>query len=43
MYEPDRAWAMYPEEGAVGIGYRQQARFSVWAVRKTADNSGGWL
>jgi hypothetical protein len=34
MYEPDWAWALYLDKGAVGVGQKQQARFSVWAVRE---------
>ena len=33
MYEPDWAWALYPDKGAVGVGHKLQGRFSVWAVR----------
>jgi hypothetical protein len=43
MYEPDWAWALYLEKGAVGVGHKQQARFSVWAVRAAADDTAGLL
>jgi len=33
MYEPDWAWALYLDKGAVGVGHKLQGRFSVWAVR----------
>lgn len=33
VYEPDWAWALYVEKGAVGVGQKRQARFHVWAVR----------
>jgi len=32
LYEPDWAWALYLDKGAVGVGQKQQARFHVWAV-----------
>lgn len=32
MFEPDWAWALYFVKGAVGVGYKQGAHFSVWAV-----------
>lgn len=32
MYEPDWAWALYVDKGAVGVGHKQQARFHAWAV-----------
>jgi hypothetical protein len=32
-FEPDWAWALYLDKGAVGVGHKRQARFSVWAVR----------
>jgi hypothetical protein len=43
MYEPDWAWALYLEKGAVGVGHKQQARFSAWAVRTAAEDTGGVL
>jgi len=33
LYEPDWAWALYLNKGAVGVGQKTQARFHVWAVR----------
>jgi len=33
LYEPDWAWALYLDKGAVGVGQKAQARFHVWAVR----------
>jgi Protein of unknown function (DUF1566) len=33
MYQPDWAWALYLDKGAVGVGQKGQAAFSVWAVR----------
>lgn len=33
MYQPDWAWALYLDKGAVGVGHKLEARFSVWAVR----------
>ncbi|WP_372521718.1 DUF1566 domain-containing protein [Sulfuricaulis sp.] len=36
LYEPDWAWALYLDKGAVGVGQKQQARFHVWAVCEEA-------
>jgi len=36
LYEPDWAWALYLDKGAVGVGQKVQARFSVWAVKDVA-------
>lgn len=33
MFEPDWAWALYMNKGAVGVGRKEYARFHVWAVR----------
>lgn len=32
MFEPDWAWALYLDKGAVGVGRKNFARFHVWAV-----------
>lgn len=32
MFEPDWAWALYLNKGAVGVGRKKYARFHVWAV-----------
>ena len=32
MFEPDWAWALYLNKGAVGVGRKDYARFHVWAV-----------
>jgi hypothetical protein len=32
MYQTDWAWALYLDEGAVGVGHKAQAAFTVWAV-----------
>jgi len=32
QYEPDWAWALYLDKGAVGVGQKSQARFHAWAV-----------
>jgi len=32
LYEPDWAWALYLDKGAVGVGQKRQARFYAWAV-----------
>ena len=33
LYEPDWAWALYLDKGAVGVGQKTQARFHAWTVR----------
>ena len=33
LYEPDWAWALYLDKGAVGVGMKRFARFHVWAVK----------
>ncbi|MET0026473.1 MAG: DUF1566 domain-containing protein [Candidatus Thiodiazotropha sp.] len=33
LYEPDWAWALYLDKGAVGVGMKRFARFHAWAVR----------
>jgi hypothetical protein len=38
-YEPDWAWALYLDKGAVGVGNKRQAAFSVWAVRDGGASS----
>ena len=32
-FEPDWAWALYLEKGAIGVGKKNGAHFYVWAVR----------
>lgn len=32
LYEPDWAWALYMDKGAVGVGQKHFARFHAWAV-----------
>jgi hypothetical protein len=32
-YDPCYAWALYIEDGAVGVGYKPNSSFFVWAVR----------
>lgn len=32
LYEPDWAWALYLDKGAIGVGQKNHARFHVWAV-----------
>jgi len=34
LYEPDWAWALYLDKGAVGVGQKSQARFHLWPVRE---------
>ncbi len=34
LYEPDWAWALYLDKGAVGVGQKSQARSQVWPVRE---------
>jgi hypothetical protein len=31
-FEPDWAWALYLDKGAVGVGQKREAKFRVWAV-----------
>lgn len=33
LFEPDWAWALYLEKGALGVGHKPFARFHVWSVR----------
>lgn len=33
LFEPDWAWALYLEHGAVGVGQKHGPHFRVWAVR----------
>ncbi len=33
VYEPDWAWALYLDKGALGVGHKPVARFAVWPVR----------
>ncbi|MBI5870386.1 MAG: DUF1566 domain-containing protein [Actinobacteria bacterium] len=33
MFEPDWAWALYMNKGAVGVGHKGYAKFHVWAVK----------
>jgi len=33
VYEPHYAWVVYMQDGAVGVGFKKQADFHVWAVR----------
>ncbi|MHB1214756.1 MAG: Lcl C-terminal domain-containing protein [Thiobacillus sp.] len=35
LYEPDWAWALYLDKGAVGVGQKRQARFHCWPVKDT--------
>lgn len=32
-YEPTYAWVLYMEDGAIGVGFKENAEFSVWPVR----------
>ncbi len=36
LYEPDWAWALYLDNGAIGVGQKSFARFHVWAVTSAA-------
>jgi hypothetical protein len=33
VYEPRYAWVVYMQDGAVGVGYKKNVDFHVWAVR----------
>jgi len=37
MFEPDWAWALYLTKGAIGVGQKRGAHFSVWAVCDAYD------
>jgi hypothetical protein len=41
VYEPDWAWAFYPEFGAVGVGQKRGVHFYVWAVCDLEPEQGG--
>ena len=41
MYQPDCAWALYLDKGAVGVCHKAQALFKVWAVRNGHANLTG--
>lgn len=34
LYEPDWAWVLYLDKGAVGVGQKSQARFQAWPIRE---------
>ncbi len=34
-FEPDWAWALYLNKGAIGVGHKKAARFHVWPVRES--------
>lgn len=34
LFEPDWAWALYLDKGAVGVGQKHGAHFEAWAVRE---------
>ncbi len=34
LYEPDWAWALYLQKGAIGVGQKAGAHFHVWPVRE---------
>jgi Protein of unknown function (DUF1566) len=38
LFEPDWAWALYLNKGAVGVGQKRGAHFFVWAVCDAHDN-----
>ena len=40
MFEPDCAWALYLTKGAIGIGQKKGAHFSVWAVCDPPSRTG---
>lgn len=37
-YDPDYAWVLYFQDGAVGVGFKTAALFSVWLVRGGVTN-----
>ncbi len=38
-FEPDWAWALYLDQGAVGVGQKQGRHFRVWAVRDSTNDA----
>lgn len=36
MFEPDWAWALYLDKGAIGVGQKSGRHFRVWPVADTA-------
>jgi hypothetical protein len=36
LFEPNWAWALYLDKGAIGVGQKTQARFHLWAVQDCA-------
>ena len=43
MFEPDWAWALYLNKGAVGVGQKKGAHFHVWAVCDAPGYRGSFL
>ena len=43
FYDPDWAWALYLDDGAVGVGQNAFARFGVWAVSDAEYKSASFL
>ncbi len=41
MYEPNWAWALYLDKGAVGVGQKAGRHFHVWPVAEASPGSGG--
>ncbi|MGA7802681.1 MAG: DUF1566 domain-containing protein [Gammaproteobacteria bacterium] len=39
-YEPDWAWALYLDKGAVGVGQKREGRFFAWAVARSGVVAG---
>jgi hypothetical protein len=42
LYEPDWAWALYLDKGAVGVGQKAGRHFHVWPVAETVPAHGAW-
>ncbi|OIO78698.1 MAG: hypothetical protein COS39_07590 [Hydrogenophilales bacterium CG03_land_8_20_14_0_80_62_28] len=40
LYEPDWAWALYLDKGAIGVGQKAGRHFSVWTVADASSGSG---
>lgn len=38
LFEPDWAWALYADKGAIGVGQKCGTHFFVWAVRDVEDD-----
>ena len=42
MFEPDWAWALYLDKGALGVGQKSGRHFHVWVVRDPLEKEFSW-